>query len=443
MNATQRTQQKLANLQQEWKLLNEKLSRLEQARILETRADEIFRLEHAIEDVKKQIEHVEQELKNLEQVSMAPENELEYHIKKAIRAFKDDKKSIFVLYGNVSYFDEVKKRFCEYLDKRKDVLHLCIDAKLAKGETHVETIIELVLHIGDQFIYNIADSDEKNQLYRILYLIGRFSREHRGKDPEDVLAKFQNISEHSFYPDFVPIIRKNHPIVISFAQLEEILPWSNKIRFYLLQALLGRVTEGNLRFVIFAKHSTEPRLYTDSKNQDSNNKELILENITFYKLQGTETSLNVSSTTEITSEPQIVSDGFDVFLCHNSIDKPAIKDIARQLKERGIRPWLDIWELSPGLMWQVELDKQIENIKSAAVFVGQGGLGPWQDMEIYAFLSEFVTRKCCVIPVILPDCEKVPKLPTLLKRMMWVDFRQKESDPLNQLIWGITGEKPS
>ena len=32
---------------------------------------------------------------------------------------------------------------------------------------------------------------------------------------------------------------------------------------------------------------------------------------------------------------------FDVFLCHNRADKPAVNKIADQLEERGILTWLD------------------------------------------------------------------------------------------------------
>ena len=32
-----------------------------------------------------------------------------------------------------------------------------------------------------------------------------------------------------------------------------------------------------------------------------------------------------------------------------------------------------------------------------------------------------------------------PKLPLFFKGLTWVDFRNKEPDPLKQLIWGITG----
>jgi tetratricopeptide (TPR) repeat protein len=40
---------------------------------------------------------------------------------------------------------------------------------------------------------------------------------------------------------------------------------------------------------------------------------------------------------------------FDVFLCHNSQDKPKVKEIAEKLKQQGLTPWLDVWELRPGL----------------------------------------------------------------------------------------------
>jgi ActR/RegA family two-component response regulator len=132
---------------------------------------------------------------------------------------------------------------------------------------------------------------------------------------------------------------------------------------------------------------------------------------------------------------------FDVFLCHNSEDKPMIKTIGKNLNKRGLRPWLDEWELQPGLPWQVLVEQQIEEIKSAAVFVGKSGVGPWQQMEIRGLLSEFVNRGIPVIPVILNNAPEKPKLPLFLREMTWVDFRENEPDPLQQLIWGITGEK--
>ncbi len=131
--------------------------------------------------------------------------------------------------------------------------------------------------------------------------------------------------------------------------------------------------------------------------------------------------------------------GFDVFLCYSHENKLEVKKIGEQLKERGIIPWLDEWELRPGTPWQSVLENQIPRIKSAAVFIGKG-MNPWEHMEQRAFLREFVKRGLPVIPVLLPECDKAnPELPAFLKDMIWVDFRQKDPNPLEALTWGITG----
>jgi hypothetical protein len=132
---------------------------------------------------------------------------------------------------------------------------------------------------------------------------------------------------------------------------------------------------------------------------------------------------------------------FDVFLCHNGEDKPAVREIAQKLVKEGIKPWLDVEQIRPGTSWQSVLGQQIEGIKSAAVFVGDGGVGPWQNQEIQSFLNRFVTQKCAVIPVILASTKVMPELPWPLANLHCVDFRT-DSHPLQRLIWGITGQKP-
>jgi GTPase SAR1 family protein len=131
---------------------------------------------------------------------------------------------------------------------------------------------------------------------------------------------------------------------------------------------------------------------------------------------------------------------FDVFLCHNVADKPAVRDIAQRLRARGLRPWLDEHQLRPGLPWQRVVDEQLQSIPAAIVVVGSA-VGPWQDHELNALLRQFVRRKCPVIPVLLPGVER-PELPALLDGMTWVDLAVAEPDPLDQMEWGITGKHP-
>jgi WD40 repeat protein len=131
---------------------------------------------------------------------------------------------------------------------------------------------------------------------------------------------------------------------------------------------------------------------------------------------------------------------FDVFLCYNWMDKPAVRRLAQDLRERGIRPWLDENELRPGLPWQGVLEEQLQNIPAAIVVVGSQG-GPWQDHELDAFLRQFVRRRCPVIPVLLPDADP-PALPSFLDGMTWVDLGKEIPNPFDQLVWGITGRRP-
>ncbi len=135
--------------------------------------------------------------------------------------------------------------------------------------------------------------------------------------------------------------------------------------------------------------------------------------------------------------------GFDVFLSHNGRDKPAVKGIGKALKARGLKPWLDEWELVPGRPWQEALEEIILTVRSSAVFVGRDGLGPWEIPEMRASLSECVRRGLPVIPVLLPGASEQPALPLFLTQYTWVDFRAGVSDEiLDRLEWGITGVKP-
>lgn len=132
---------------------------------------------------------------------------------------------------------------------------------------------------------------------------------------------------------------------------------------------------------------------------------------------------------------------YDVFLCHNDADKPAVRELAQELRRRGLRPWLDEEVLRPGLPFQTHIEKTIQKIPAAAVIVGSER-GPWQDQELAAFLRQFVRRECPVIPVLLPGSMR-QQLPTFLEAMTWVDLGMIHPDPLDQLEWGITGRHPS
>ena len=130
-------------------------------------------------------------------------------------------------------------------------------------------------------------------------------------------------------------------------------------------------------------------------------------------------------------------DSFDVFLCHNSEDKAEIIEINELLQKLNVRTWLDVDQLSLGSIWQVELENQINEISNVAVFVGKNGLGPWQNIEVRAFLSEFIRRGCKVIPVILPNAKEIPALPIFMRQITWLDLRKDFEAGIKKLAMAV------
>lgn len=129
---------------------------------------------------------------------------------------------------------------------------------------------------------------------------------------------------------------------------------------------------------------------------------------------------------------------FDVFLCHNSKDKPEVREIRDRLKQFGLRPWLDEQELIAGGRWLKLLQEQIIRVDSAAIFFGNHGIGRVQEHEIDILSNEATKRELPLIPVLLKSTMEKPELSPLLELRGWVDFREPE--PIKKLFEGIKGK---
>ncbi len=121
-----------------------------------------------------------------------------------------------------------------------------------------------------------------------------------------------------------------------------------------------------------------------------------------------------------------------------------MRQIGEALRDRGLKVWLDEWELVPGRPWQEAVEEILATVRSSAVLVGQDGLGPWENPEMRVCLTQMVGRKLPVIPVLLPGCPQAPKIPLFLGDVTWVDLRDGiTEDGLDRLEWGITNQKPN
>lgn len=111
--------------------------------------------------------------------------------------------------------------------------------------------------------------------------------------------------------------------------------------------------------------------------------------------------------TEISKNP------LRVFLCHASSDKPAVRNLYRQLVKEGVDVWLDEASILPGQDWQVEIPEAVRNSDVIIVCLSNKSITKegYIQKEISFALDvayEKPERAIFIIPARLEDCE-VPK----------------------------------
>ena len=101
---------------------------------------------------------------------------------------------------------------------------------------------------------------------------------------------------------------------------------------------------------------------------------------------------------------------YQAFLSYNSEDKPAVEEIARRLEQDGISVFLDRWHLIPGRPWMPALEEALNDAKTCVFFIGSSGIGPWQNEEMCAALSQRIAKSdFYVVPVVLPGARRQPQ----------------------------------
>lgn len=142
-------------------------------------------------------------------------------------------------------------------------------------------------------------------------------------------------------------------------------------------------------------------------------------------------------------EGKIAVGDFDLFMAHNSKDRDFVQAVAGQLQNRGIRCWLDSEQVLPGMSFQAEIQKGLGKAKAIAIFVGKEGLGRWQKIELSTAISKCVERGRPVIPVLLPDVQRLPRTFSFLAQFSFVKFGRSadEEQSLDALERGTRRKK--
>jgi hypothetical protein len=100
-----------------------------------------------------------------------------------------------------------------------------------------------------------------------------------------------------------------------------------------------------------------------------------------------------------------------VFISHSSMDKPAVEALAVALRERGIEPWLDKWEIGPGDDIVASINDGLDKADAGIiVFSRHSRDSRWIDAEVSYLTFARIEERKVLIPVVLGDDFYVPPL---------------------------------
>ena len=135
----------------------------------------------------------------------------------------------------------------------------------------------------------------------------------------------------------------------------------------------------------------------------------------------------------------MIEDDFDIFLAHNSRDKPQIRAIGYGLRRRGLKPWLDEEQILAGQSVQRVIQAAVPRVRAATVFVGKNGLGNWQAEEVELLFDMCKQADKPLFLTLLPGVQDVPTELGFLKQKHWVSFDHGVYNAFQEIESGIRG----
>lgn len=129
---------------------------------------------------------------------------------------------------------------------------------------------------------------------------------------------------------------------------------------------------------------------------------------------------------------------YDVFLSHSSVDQPRVRRLAEQLRDAGLRVWLDEWAVQVGDDIYLAIERGLERSRCLVLCLSRAALrSEWVALErSTALFRDPTNRDRRFLPVLLDDCE----LPDTLRRYRYLDLREGDPASLEQLVAAARAE---
>jgi hypothetical protein len=123
---------------------------------------------------------------------------------------------------------------------------------------------------------------------------------------------------------------------------------------------------------------------------------------------------------------------YDVFLSHNSADKPQVRQLAKRLRNAEITVWFDEWIIQPGDDIYLAIEHGLETSKTLILCMSPAAFGSdWVSLErSTALFRDPSNQGRRFLPLLLANCE----LPDTLRRYKYIDWRNNKQTAFDELL---------
>jgi len=123
---------------------------------------------------------------------------------------------------------------------------------------------------------------------------------------------------------------------------------------------------------------------------------------------------------------------YDVFISYSSQDQPVVLELATRLKRDGLLVWLDEWEIKPGDMIGLKIQRGLERSRTLLMVMSQAYFASeWGTLEHHTLLFRDPTNaQRRFIPLLTEDC----RVPDFITQFAYIDWRRKSKGAYQKLL---------
>jgi hypothetical protein len=127
-----------------------------------------------------------------------------------------------------------------------------------------------------------------------------------------------------------------------------------------------------------------------------------------------------------------------IFISYSSKDKKFVERLAKDLKNCGIKPWIDLWEIKVGDSIIDKVEKGISESEFVVAVLSKHSVSSsWVQEELNsAKIREIEKGRKVILPIVIGNC----KIPSLLAHKRYANFRYSYEDGLAELMAALGAE---